>query len=171
MRTTASGTRALAPTTPTTTPELLAAIKAIDACAAGLSHHADFDQADRAPEIRVLLEGVKAYADEALAALDAGRSTRTKPPTSYTPGPWHEHSHRQIGPDEGIVAEVWSAIGWGDAAIQQADANVRLIAAAPELHQALRAILADNRLGLGLVRPRTMKLIRAALAKVEGGAA
>lgn len=92
-------------------------------------------------------------------------------PASYTPGPWHEHSHRQIGPDEGIVAEVWSAIGWGDAAIQQADANVRLIAAAPELHQALKAIIADNRLGLGLVRPRTMKLIRAALTKAEGGAA
>ena len=92
-------------------------------------------------------------------------------PTSYTPGPWREHSHRQIGPDEGIVCEVWSAIGWGDAAIQQADANVRLIAAAPELHQALNAIIADNRIGLGLVRPRTMKLILAALAKVKGGAA
>ena len=51
---------------------------------------------------------------------------------SFTPGPWREHSHRQIGPDAGIVCEVWSAIGWGDAAIQQADANVRLIAAAPE---------------------------------------
>ena len=171
MRNTASGTRALAPTTPTLTPELLAAIKAIDACAAGLSHHADFDQADHAPEIRVLLEGVKAYADEALAALDVGRSSRTTTVASYTPGPWHEHSHRQIGPDAGIVCEVWSAIGWGDAAIQQADANVRLIAAAPELHQALKAIIADNRLGLGLVRPRTMKLIRAALAKAEGGAA
>ena len=91
--------------------------------------------------------------------------------TSFTPGPWREHSHRQIGPDAGIVCEVWSAIGWGDAAIQQADANVRLIAAAPELHQALKAIIADNRLGLGLVRPRTMKLIRAALTKAEGGAA
>lgn len=61
-------------------------------------------------------------------------------PTSYTPGPWHEHSHRQIGPDEGIVAEVWSAVGGGDA-IQQADANVRLIAAAPDLYQALRSAL------------------------------
>ena len=91
--------------------------------------------------------------------------------TSYTPGPWHEHSHRQIGPDEGIVAEVWSAIGGGDAAIQQADANVRLIAAAPELHQALLAVLSDYRADLALIRPNTMKLILASLAKVEGGAA
>lgn len=93
-------------------------------------------------------------------------------PASYTPGPWHEHSHRQIGPDEGIVAEVWSAIGWGDAAIQQADANVRLIAAAPELHQALTAALVVvagcNGDGLFDDQERT---IRAALAKVEGGAA
>lgn len=92
-------------------------------------------------------------------------------PTSYTPGPWHEHSHRQIGPDEGIVAEVWSAIGWGDAAIQQADANVRLIAAAPELHQALLAALVAvaGCNGDGLFDDQE-HAIRAALAKVEGGA-
>lgn len=97
-------------------------------------------------------------------------------PISYTPGPWHEHSHRQIGPDEGIVAEVWSAIGWGDAAIQQADANVRLIAAAPELHQACAA--AESLLTLQKFHAtehteegRTLLALRAALAKVEGGAA
>jgi hypothetical protein len=89
---------------------------------------------------------------------------------SFTPGPWREHSHRQIGPDEGIVAEVWSAIGWGDAAIQQADANVLLIAAAPELHQALVEIMGDYRNDLAMIRPRTLKLIVSALAKVEGGA-
>ena len=92
-------------------------------------------------------------------------------PTSFTPGPWHEHSHRQIGPEAGIVCEVWSAIGWGDAAIKEADANVHLIAAAPELHQALAAVLADYRADLAMIRPHTMGLIRAALAKAEGGAA
>ena len=92
-------------------------------------------------------------------------------PTSFTPGPWHEHSHRQIGPDAGIVCEVWSAIGWGDAAIKEADANVHLIAAAPELHQALAEILSDYRNDLAVIRPRTLKLIVSALAKVEGGAA
>lgn len=93
-------------------------------------------------------------------------------PHSFTPGPWYEHSHRQIGPNAGIVCEVWSAIGSNDAdAINQADGNCRLIAAAPELHQALAEILSDYRNDLALLRPRTLKLIVSALAKVEGGAA
>lgn len=95
----------------------------------------------------------------------------TNTPT-HTPGPWREHSHRQIGPDAGIVCEVWSAIGETDAErIAQADANAALIAAAPELHQALKTLIADYRIGMAVVRPRTMTLIRAALAKAEGGAA
>lgn len=98
-------------------------------------------------------------------------STTTNTPT-HTPGPWREHSHRQIGPDAGIVCEVWSAIGETDAErIAQADANAALIAAAPELHQALKTLLADHAIGMAVVRPRTMTLIRAALAKAEGGAA
>ncbi|MCK2086879.1 hypothetical protein MXC99_01560 [Thauera aromatica] len=96
--------------------------------------------------------------------------------TSYTPGPWHEHSHRQIGPDEGIVCEVWSAIGWGDTAIEQADANVRLIAAAPELHHACapaEALLTRQKWKADLHSTEGALLIelRTALAKVEGGAA
>jgi len=98
----------------------------------------------------------------------------TKPTISisFTPGPWREHSHRQIGPDEGIVCEVWSAIGWGDAAIQQADANVRLIAAAPDLHRALLAalVVVAGCNGDGLFGDQE-RAIRAALAKVEGRAA
>ena len=92
--------------------------------------------------------------------------------TSFTPGPWHEHSHRQIGPDEGIVCEVWSAIGWGDSAIQQADANVRLIAAAPALHQACAAalVVVAGCNGDGLFDDQE-RAIRAALAMVEGDAA
>jgi len=90
---------------------------------------------------------------------------------SYTPGPWREHSHRQIGPDAGIVAEIWSAIGWGDAAIREADANVNLICAAPELHQALKALVADLDGDLAELRPETVAQARAAVAKAEGGAA
>ena len=92
--------------------------------------------------------------------------------TSFTPGPWREHSHRQIGPDEGIVCEVWSAIGWGDSAIQQADANVRLIAAAPALHQACAAalVVVAGCNGDGLFGDQE-RAIRAALAKVGGSAA
>ena len=70
---------------------------------------------------------------------------------SFTPGPWREHSHRQIGPDAGIVCEVWSAIGWGDAAIQQADANVRLIAAAA---RAAPGAKGDHRRQPARTRPR-----------------
>lgn len=93
-------------------------------------------------------------------------------PTSYTPGPWHEHSHRQIGPDAGIVCEVWSPICWGDDAIKEADANVHLIAAAPELHQALRValVVVAGCNGDGIFDDQE-RVIRAALAKAEGGAA
>ena len=91
---------------------------------------------------------------------------------SFTPGPWREHSHRQIGPDAGIVCEVWSAIGWGDAAIQEADANVRLIAAAPELYQALQValVVVAGCNGDGYFNDQEC-VIRAALAKAVGGAA
>lgn len=94
---------------------------------------------------------------------------------SFTPGPWREHSHRQIGPDAGIVCEVWSASGSGDAAIKEADANVDLIAAAPDLHQACTS--AERLLTRQKFRAtehtdegRTLLALRAALAKVEGGA-
>lgn len=71
----------------------------------------------------------------------SGTPAHTPESPRFTPGPWHEHSHRQIGPDAGIVCEVWSALGWGDTAIHEADANVLLIAAAPELFAALQSAL------------------------------
>lgn len=93
-------------------------------------------------------------------------------PTRYTPGPWHEHSHRQIGPAAGIVCEVGSAIGGGDA-IAQADANVLLIAAAPDLHQACvtaAALLTRQKFIASPHSPEGAVLLalRAALALVEG---
>ena len=99
-------------------------------------------------------------------ASPSGKSART-----FTPGPWHEHSHRQIGPDAGNVAEVWSAIGWGDAAIQEADANVRLVAAAPELYEALQValVVVAGCNGDGFFNDQE-RMIRAALAKAVGGA-
>lgn len=91
----------------------------------------------------------------------------------FTPGPWHEHSHRQIGPDAGIVCEVWSAIGTtSDDAIAQADANVRLIAAAPTMYAALRAALVTVAgLNADGAFNDTEHTIRAALDLAEGGAA
>lgn len=93
-------------------------------------------------------------------------------PTRYTTGPWYEHSHRQIGPAAGIVCEVWSAIGGGDA-IAQADANAILIAAAPDLHQACAtaaALLTRQKFIASPHSPEGAVLLalRAALALVEG---
>ena len=93
-------------------------------------------------------------------------------PSSYTPGPWHKHSHWMIGPVEGVVCQIWSFLSGNVAnCIDQADADARLIAAAPELHQALVELMGDYRNDLAVIRPRTLKLIVSALAKVEGGAA
>lgn len=50
-------------------------------------------------------------------------------------------------------------------------ANCMLSAAAPALHQALVEVLGDYREGLARLRPRTLKLIVAALAKANGDAA
>lgn len=89
----------------------------------------------------------------------------------HTPGPWHDHSHRQIGPDAGIVCEVWAAIGWGDGAIAEADANVRLIAAAPELYDAaLHALVVVAGCNADGAFDEQERMLRAALAKAGGNA-
>jgi hypothetical protein len=51
---------------------------------------------------------------------------------SYTPGPWRDVGHRTIfGPPPGdlLICECFS----GGVGVEQADANLRLIAAAPDL--------------------------------------
>lgn len=96
---------------------------------------------------------------------------RNPPLPCFTPGPWHEHSHHQIGPDEGIVCEVWSAIGWGDAAIEQAAANVRLIAAAPELYDAaVHALVVVAGCNADGAFDDQERRLRAALTKAGGAA-
>lgn len=60
----------------------------------------------------------------------------------FTPGPWHAIGHRRIAacPQGGMpICEVWS----GAVGIDQADANERLIAAAPDLAGMLAAVLAS----------------------------
>ncbi|RTL34313.1 MAG: hypothetical protein EKK49_08820 [Rhodocyclaceae bacterium] len=95
---------------------------------------------------------------------------------TFTPGPWHEHSHRQIGPSRGIVCEVWSAIGeTTDDAIAQGDANVHLIAAAPDLYQVAieaEALLSRQKWLPNPASPKgaLLLVLRAALAKAEGRA-
>lgn len=51
----------------------------------------------------------------------------------HTPGPWSVGSHRYIRSPSGTICETYSHMG-----CDEADANERLIAAAPELLEALR---------------------------------
>ena len=98
---------------------------------------------------------------------------------SFTPGPWHvsELDGRTVGPVRVLRAD-------GDVPQLQAvarvmdrtgewQANARLIAAAPELLQALRDLVDDYEaiLGDGLTAetaPAELRTARAAIAKAEG---
>ncbi|MCK2128004.1 hypothetical protein MX652_15065 [Thauera aromatica] len=86
--------------------------------------------------------------------------------TPYIAGPWG-HDRRVIFADGAAIAEVFSG---ACRSLAEADATERLIAAAPELHQALAEILGDYRNDLAVIRPHTLKLIVSALAKVGGAA-
>jgi hypothetical protein len=97
--------------------------------------------------------------------------------TKHTPGPWEieerEHSRRQvIRTKQGVITEL---INYGHAGginavcfIEELRANARLIAAAPDLLEACRAIAAlmdgQGRRNLPLVSG----MARAAIAKAEG---
>lgn len=90
-------------------------------------------------------------------------------PTSYTPGPYAIGETGYITSadlDHQFVAQVCH-----DRNGHRHAANEALLAAAPELHQVLVEIMGDYRNDLAVIRPRTLKLIVSALAKVEGGAA
>lgn len=97
--------------------------------------------------------------------------------TKHTPGPWHEGSHRSIESQSGTICEVYSHMG-----IAEADANQKLIAAAPELLEAATemADLLDNLLRIGAINPKlivaesirnVLPIHRATIAKATGGAA
>lgn len=98
----------------------------------------------------------------------------------HTPGPWvayHQSDHHewQIGaglpPDKAdndghyelIVAETFGGLGRDDV---QSDANARLIAAAPDLLEALKALRSAC---MGMV-PDCADQVDAAIAKAEGEA-
>ena len=54
--------------------------------------------------------------------------------SAHTPGPWSVGSHRSINSTSGTICETWSHMG-----TDEADANERLISAAPELLEALQS--------------------------------
>lgn len=90
----------------------------------------------------------------------------------HTPGPWNRIiadgytvRHPQIYSDTGPVA---NATWLGDGRLDELNANARLIAAAPELLEALRG-LRDAFLGTSVeVQADAMRAARAAIAKAGG---
>jgi len=98
-----------------------------------------------------------------------------KEQTRHTPGPWDVHGDHAtlVGPRNGkqmlaeakhghIVTECALTIG-------EAQANARLIAAAPELLEALKAML-NGGIDTGLTWEETCNQAAAAIAKAEGNA-
>lgn len=96
---------------------------------------------------------------------------------SHTPGPWHYHSNSLVttSPDDRLGETVARAVGTSIQVFHNhkpehiAEANARLIAAAPELLEALRELLAVSPYDSTLpeVRPAVDKSI-AALRKAIG---
>ena len=95
----------------------------------------------------------------------------------HTPGPWHWVGTRLKPVDEGqspvigTILDDSGAMVYREAshvkhAVDECEANRRLIAAAPDLLEALELLMADGRIG-GLDGARA----RAAIAKATGGAA
>ena len=79
--------------------------------------------------------------------------------TKHTPGPWHTAGDQgvQIRSQRDQIAKVWTMRG------NEWKANARLIAAAPELLEALKAVLANSLDSKGLADAH--KQARAAIAK------
>jgi len=100
----------------------------------------------------------------------------------HTPGPWKAHfeeAYYVTGPDLGRVAMMMNLKGayglGGRRSGNESAANCRLIAAAPELLEALKEITADYADRFDLDSPSTnpgikssIRQARAAIAKAEG---
>lgn len=88
----------------------------------------------------------------------------------HTVGPWHTSAGIIIAPNLAAIATIPTGAGCVRCAAASADeahANARLIAAAPELLEALQAVMDDNR-RLGAVSRPNGEAARAAIAKAEG---
>ena len=82
--------------------------------------------------------------------------------TSHTPGPWLQMG-KSVGVVQGELATVWDIDG-------RTHANARLIAAAPELKEAVERLLSWERTG-HQTRSEDIAFAQRALAKANGGAA
>ena len=93
--------------------------------------------------------------------------------SKHTPGPWKAHfeeAYFVTGPDLGRVAMMMNLRGahglGGRRSGDESAANCRLIAAAPDLLEALRDMVSDHK----DLSAATLRFARAAIAKAEGSA-
>jgi len=92
--------------------------------------------------------------------------------TKHTPGPWRmQHRHpnsangaKILGPGDAVIARMSYA---ADKPMPQKHADARLIAAAPELLEALKQLEVE----FGLQETYGLRLARAAIAKATGESA
>jgi hypothetical protein len=94
--------------------------------------------------------------------------------TQHTPGPWRvgDAAHTIFGPKQadGSLAVTIASVA-GNARVEDYRANARLIAAAPDLLAALKAVSAIAEHGPSVVDAlgfQNVRAIRAAIAKAEG---
>lgn len=107
--------------------------------------------------------------------------TMPNPAASPTPGPWHINEHGSDayvwGPTELRLAGCIARVNLGEThnvTRAQREANAKLIAAAPDMLQALRTVLArcrmskDDAESSDILRNEIPPLLRAAIAKATG---
>ena len=91
---------------------------------------------------------------------------------AFTKGPWYlgpdKDCYRSVnGPKWDDLARVVVRLEGDDTQFAPGEANARLIAAAPDLYEALKAIIEDHPIAVRALGEVTVRMARAALAKVQ----
>lgn len=96
--------------------------------------------------------------------------------TKFTPGPWEKDKYDCLRSPEGKQVGVWGAgIAWVQRD-EESEANARLIAAAPDMYEALKAFMIyhetddETDVDMMLNYAEAKRQIMAALMKAEGRA-
>lgn len=92
--------------------------------------------------------------------------------TDHTPGPWRAKDGEIVAADGDILGVVYRTEAWssGEPVETEDQANARLIAAAPDLLEALKAFVAADDKQLAHT-PETADRARSAIARAELGGA
>jgi hypothetical protein len=94
--------------------------------------------------------------------------------SKHTPGPWQwtkgdKYSYPRVGDSaDHTIADVWDDSSLAVVSREQGEANAQLIAAAPELLEALKLIYADMERGHSINPYEHKATVLAAIAKAEG---